>query len=365
MTTHKNTHALPSREQMLDAFLSSDSSFDGLFYTCVRTTGIFCRPSCRARKPRPENVEFHGTSREAVFAGYRACKRCHPLEAPGTPPDWLRPLLADLERDPDRRRTDAELAAGGLRPERVRRWFVAHHGMTFQAYQRGRRLGRAITRLGAGQPVLRAAMDSGYDSLSGFNTAFRQLAGDSPARSRSRCVVHICRIATPLGELIAGATDDGLCLAEFSERRGLERQQETLRRRLDAVLTPGSHPLLAQLDDQLRAYFSGQLQRFRLPLQLPGTDFQREVWQALQQIPYGETTSYAALARDIGRPSAVRAVARANGDNRVAILVPCHRVLGSDGSLTGYGGGLWRKQRLLEIEGSAAPTPAAQRSPSS
>jgi AraC family transcriptional regulator of adaptative response/methylated-DNA-[protein]-cysteine methyltransferase len=150
--------------------------------------------------------------------------------------------------------------------------------------------------------------------------------------------------------VVAGATDEGVCLLEFCDRRMLETQLRRLSRHMDAVYLPGGHPLLDAVARELEAYFGGTLERFSIPLQLPGTPFQRGVWDALREIPYGTTTSYGALARSLGRPAAVRAVARANGDNRVAIVVPCHRVVGADGALTGYGGGLWRKRKLLALE---------------
>ena len=344
--------ALPDRETMLRAFLARDADYDGLFLTAVKTTGIFCRPTCPARKPRPENVEFFATARDATFAGYRPCKRCRPLVPAGEAPDWLRPLLDEIEAEPARRWRDRDLRERGLSPERVRRWFQQEHGMSFHAYHRGRRLGLALARLGEGGDLLDTGLEAGWESASGFGTALSQLAGRSPGRARDTALVRVRRLATPLGPMVAGATDEGLCLLEFADRRMLERQLETLRRRLDAVLVPGSHPHLERVEKRLARYFAGEPEPFELPLLLPGTDFQREVWSALREIPRGTTTSYGELAKRLGRPKAVRAVARANADNRVAILVPCHRVVGKDGRLQGYGGGKWRKARLLELEGA-------------
>ncbi len=339
---------LPSRTEMLAAFLSRDAAYDGVFVTAVRTTGIFCRP---ARKPRAENVEFHASAREALSAGYRPCSRCRPLEPRGTAPAWLGSLLRELEADPTRRWRDADLGRLGLNPDRVRRWFQAHHGMSFHAYHRARRLGLALGRIRQGSPVTPAAFDHGYDSLSGFNDAIRRLLGSSAGRARASIVVTLNRILTPLGPTLAGATADGLCLLEFADRRMLETQLRRLQARLGAVFVPGTNGILGRLAHELERYFAGRLRDFSVPLSTPGTAFQRRVWNGLQRVPYGTTTSYARLARGLGRPEAVRAVARANGDNRIAILIPCHRVVGSDGRLTGYGGGLWRKRRLLEHEG--------------
>lgn len=342
---------LPSRRVMLAAFSARDASFDGVFFTAVKTTGIFCRPTCPARSPKPENVEFFGTARDATFAGYRPCKRCFPLVPSGQAPDWLRPLLDEVEAEPAKRWRDADLRERGLTPERVRRWFQQEHGMSFHAYNRGRRLGLALARLGDGGDLLTTGLDAGWESASGFSAAMAQLAGRSPGRTRDATVVRVRRLLTPLGPMVAGAVDEGLCLLEFAERRMLGRQFETLRRRLDAVLTPGDHPHLATIETELAAYFAGADAGFSVPLMNPGTDFQLAVWSELKRISRGATTSYGALAARLGRPTAARAVARANGANRIAIVIPCHRVVGADGSLTGYAGGTWRKQRLLELEG--------------
>lgn len=347
-----NTPAMPPRPEMLDAFSRRDPSYDGVFVTAVRTTGIFCRPTCPARKPKPGNVDFFATPRDALLAGYRPCLRCRPMSNAGAPPNWLEPLLRRVEDDPARRWTDADLRALELSPSRVRRWFKRHHGMTFHAYSRARRLGSALGRIRNGEAVTPTAFDSGYDSLSAFNEAFRRVLGSTPSDARHRAVVTLTRVVTPLGPMLAGATGGALCLLEFVDRRMLETQLVRLRDRLSCVFAPGADAVLARIERDLAAYFAGTLRRFDVPLSMPGTDFQREVWSALREIPYGATMSYGELATSLGRPGAQRAVARANGDNRLAIVIPCHRVVGADGALTGYGGGVWRKRRLLELERS-------------
>jgi AraC family transcriptional regulator of adaptative response/methylated-DNA-[protein]-cysteine methyltransferase len=345
-----NTSNLPDRATMLRAFESRDVSYDGVFWTAVRTTGIFCRPTCPARKPKPENVEFFESAKTALEAGYRPCRRCRPLELSGSTPRWLRGLIEELESDPSRRWTDRDVQALGLRPERVRRWFQRHHGMTFHAYSRARRLGEAIGRLREGEDVSRTAFAQGYESLSGFNEAFRKLLGASPTGIDADRVVRITRVLTPLGPMLVGASDDALCLLEFVDRRKLETQLRRLGTRLRVPVLPGSNRITEETERQVSAYFDRRLTEFSLPIETPGTEFQQIVWKALREIPYGKTVSYGEVARRIGRPTAVRAVAGANGDNRIAILIPCHRVIGADGTLTGYGGGLWRKKRLLDLE---------------
>ncbi|HKG93306.1 MAG TPA: trifunctional transcriptional activator/DNA repair protein Ada/methylated-DNA--[protein]-cysteine S-methyltransferase [Gemmatimonadaceae bacterium] len=347
--------ALPSPREMEAAYQGRDVSYDGVFFLGVRTTGVFCRPSCPARKPLARNVEYFATVREAVFAGYRPCKRCHPLEATGRAPDWVAALLARVERAPAERVTDGELRRLGVEPARVRRYFQTHYGMTFHAYARGRRLGRAFERLREGAELDHVALDSGFESHSGFRDAFARTFGDAPGRSRgapesSHARVVLAWVESPLGPLVAGATDAGVCLLEFTDRRMLEAQLDSVRRHFGVAAVPGAHPHLDRLREELAAYFAGTLTRFTVPLVYPGSPFQTRVWDALLAIPYGDTCSYEALAASIGSPGAQRAVGHANGLNRIAIVIPCHRVVNKDGKLGGYGGGLWRKQRLLELE---------------
>ena len=342
---------LPPVDEMFTAFEGRDESYDGIFITAVRTTGIFCRASCPARKPARENVEFFETAGDAMAHGYRPCKRCRPMEPPGATPDDIQELLRELDADPTLRLRDGDLRERGLEPATVRRWFQKHHRMTFHAYQRGRRMGRALRQLADGDGVVGAAVDNGYDSVSGFQEAVRQITGRPPAQSRDVPIVHLTRILTPVGPVLAGTTDEAVCLLEFTDRRMLPAQLERIERRLGCAFVPGSTEVSRRLEDELAAYFDGALRTFTVPLALHGTAFQERVWAALRDIPYGQVRSYADQAKAIGAPEAVRAVARANGDNRISILIPCHRVIGSDGSLTGYGGGLWRKKFLLSLEG--------------
>jgi AraC family transcriptional regulator of adaptative response/methylated-DNA-[protein]-cysteine methyltransferase len=335
---------------MYRASVARDASYEGIFVMAVRTTGIFCRPSCPAKKPAPENVEFFATPREALAHGYRPCKRCRPMEPSGATPEPIGRILEELESDPALRLRDGDLRGRGVDPAALRRWFMANHGMTFHAYQRARRLSRALGQLIDGSEITQTAFENGYDSLSGFQEALRKITGRSPARSRASTVVELTRILTPLGPMLAGATSDGICLLEFTDRRMLATQLKRIATRLDAHFVPGSNAITSALERELAAYFAGELREFTLPLVMPGSDFQVSVWNMLRSIPYGQTRSYSEQAAAIGNPAAVRAVARANGDNRIAIIIPCHRVIGADGALTGYGGGLWRKRYLLALE---------------
>jgi AraC family transcriptional regulator of adaptative response/methylated-DNA-[protein]-cysteine methyltransferase len=343
---------------MRHAFLRGDASYDGVFFTGVRTTGIFCRPSCAARKPRPENVEFFATPREASFSGYRPCKRCRPLDTDGSPPAWAGRLLARVDADPALRIRAADLRAAGIDPARARRHFLKHYGMTFQAYCRARRLANAFHLIKGGATVSDAANVVGFESESGFRSAFAQAFGILPGDAGDGDTVALDWIPSPVGPLIAGATADGVCLLEFTDRRMLEAQLATLKRRLGVPLIPGRNRWLDSLRTQLGEYFGGKRQAFDLPLVIRGTAFQERVWNALLTIPHGGTWSYRDLARRIGQPAATRAVGTANGMNRIAIVIPCHRVVNANGRLGGYGGGVWRKQFLLDLERGQGPTTA-------
>jgi AraC family transcriptional regulator of adaptative response/methylated-DNA-[protein]-cysteine methyltransferase len=215
---------------------------------------------------------------------------------------------------------------------------------------RARRLGHALGRLQVGDALSEAAYDHGFDSESGFRDAFARWCGDAPGRRRNGALVLVTRVLTPLGPMVAGATDRGVCLLEFAERRRLETQVKRIQARLGCAVAPGEHPLLAQVQSELQRYFAGELRAFSVPLLMLGTEFQRAVWQELGNVPYGVTRSYDELARALGRVGAQRAVGRANGENPLAIVVPCHRIVRADGTLCGYGGGVWRKRWLLELE---------------
>ena len=344
------TTALPSARTMFSALARRDSSYEGIFFAGVRTTGIFCRPTCPAKKPRPENVEFFRTSGDAVFAGYRPCERCKPLQAAIGPPPLVRKLRDAIEQHPTGKLTDADLLREGIDPSTARRQFKRYYGMTFHAFHRARRMGKALREVRQGESVIGAQLNQGYESASGFWQAFRNLFGERPSRANGVSVLVAKWLDTPLGAMLAVAGDEGLLLLDFVDRKGLERAIGTLRKRTGGVITPGENPHLRRIDEEMQAYFSGSLTRFTVPLRPGGSPFDRTVWSSLGKIPYGQTWSYARLAQRSGDPRAVRAVAQANGRNYLAIVIPCHRVIRSDGSLSGYGGGVWRKKRLIELE---------------
>lgn len=342
---------------MYQAMVERDASFEGAFIVGVRTTGVFCRPGCTAKTPRRENVEFFARASEALHAGYRACKRCRPMEPAGAPPAWVTKLLAIVESEPTKRISADGLRRLGINPATASRYFKARYDMTFQAYARSRRVGVAMRTLREGKSVSSAAAKSGYQSESGMREAFAKLFGAPPARAAEgemKSPLVAKWLTTPIGAMLAVVNDDGLCLLEFVDRRAIETQIAVLRRRFETYVTPGEHRMLDRVEKATQKYFEGKAATIDVPLAVKGTIFQERVWDALRRIPPGSTRSYAQIAAEIGMKTAVRAVARANGDNRLAIVIPCHRVIGSDGSLTGYGGGIWRKEWLLEHERKTA-----------
>ncbi|MDZ4765558.1 MAG: methylated-DNA--[protein]-cysteine S-methyltransferase [Chloroflexota bacterium] len=341
---------LPPVDEMIRAYQGSDTTYDGIFYVAVCTTGIFCLPSCPARKPFPRNVEFFASPAECLAAGYRPCKRCKPTEAPDRAPEWAAALIAEVERDPSARIKDDDLRARGLEPATVRRYFLKQHGMTFQVYARTRRLGEAFSALQSGADLDDVALGYGYESHSGFREAFGRLFGNAPGGARDGDCVVTELIESPVGSLVAGANKDGVCLLEFPDEMRVRAQIDALKRQIDAPIVPGHNAHLDHLRAELGEYFAGKRTTFAVPLVVAGTPFQRRVWDALHTIPYGETRSYSQLAANLGDPQARRAVGSANGKNRIAILIPCHRVVDASGGMGGYGGGVWRKKLLLELE---------------
>ncbi|WP_044027286.1 bifunctional transcriptional activator/DNA repair enzyme AdaA [Ruegeria sp. TM1040] len=341
---------LPDSKTLYDALVARDASYDGRAYVGVSSTGIFCRLTCPARKPKYENCQFFATPGACIEAGFRACKRCHPLNAAAGNDPLVRRLLEALEARPFYRWREEDLVAMGADPSTIRRAFKRQFGMTFLEMARQRRLREGFTTLSAGQPVISAQLEAGFESPSAFRAAFARLVGIAPGQFRKDAQLLADWIETPLGAMVAVACQHKLHLLEFADRKALPREVAKLQKRQPGGIGFGRPEVVDQAAEELGAYFTGRAARFDTPLAYHGTAFEADVWRALREIPVGQTRSYGALAQSLGRPGSSRAVARANGANQIAVMIPCHRVLGADGALTGYGGGLWRKQRLIEIE---------------
>ncbi|MCV9962476.1 trifunctional transcriptional activator/DNA repair protein Ada/methylated-DNA--[protein]-cysteine S-methyltransferase [Pararhizobium sp. BT-229] len=347
---------LPPEETLYDALLSRSTDYEGSAFACVKTTGIFCRLSCPARKPKRENTIFVDSIGTCLEAGFRPCQRCRPLETAGGKDEIVDQLMKALDAEPDRRWTETDLIRRGYDPSTVRRAFKRHLGITFLDLARHRRLGAAARHLADGGSVIDAQIEAGYESPSGFRTAFARLIGGAPAMSQGRDLLYADWMETPLGPMVAVGDQTHLHLLEFHDRKGLPAELENLKRRTRSAVAPGRTPPIEQITAELAAYFAGESGAFGTPLALGGTAFERQVWAKLQRIPMGETRSYGDIACEVDTIKAVRAVAKANGANQISIVIPCHRCIGADGSLTGYGGGLWRKQWLLRHEGRMRPT---------
>jgi AraC family transcriptional regulator of adaptative response/methylated-DNA-[protein]-cysteine methyltransferase len=342
--------AKPDDDTLYAALLSRDPAWDGLAYVCVKTTGIFCRLTCPARKPKRENSSFHDTVSKCLEHGFRPCKRCRPLSGSGEMGPLIFKLVNSLENEPDRRWSEADIVTLGHDPSTVRRAFKRHFGITFLEMARLRRLGRATSHITAGGTVIEAQIDAGFDSGSGFRSAVKRMLNAAPADLRGREVLRADWIESPLGPMIAVSDSTCLHLLEYLDRKALARELKTLQTATGSAVAFGRFEPIDQAEKQLNRYFAGETMRFDLALSRHGTNFERQVWKALCDIPAGQIRSYGQIAEAINHPTASRAVARANGANRLAILIPCHRVIGADGSLTGYGGGIWRKRWLIEHE---------------
>lgn len=338
------------KKEFYQALLNKDTLYEGVFFVGVLSTGIFCRPSCPARKPKAENCLFYPSAQDALFAGFRPCKRCRPLSVPNELPPVVQRLVEAVEEEPERRWRDSDFRELGLDASTARRQFKKRFGMTFVAYARARRMGLALKQIREGESVISAQLNAGYESGSGFRDAFSRIMGAAPSQSKEASLMKAAWLETPLGPVLAIADDSALYLLEFVDRRGLEREIERMRSRCNCAIVPGDSLPLRSIRQELAEYFNGERSNFETPLALLGSEFQQQVWAQLQRIPIGETCSYSALAAKLGRPTAARAVARANGSNQLAIVIPCHRVINANGELGGYGGGLRRKQWLLEHE---------------
>jgi len=341
---------LPDHDTLYKALITRDPLYDGRAYVGVTSTGVFCRLTCPARNPKSGNCRFFDTITGCIEAGFRPCKRCHPLGPAAESDAGIQILLKAFQGDPAHRWRESDITRFGLDPSTVRRSFKRHFGMTFLEMARAARVRAGVETLSNGGRVIDAQLDAGFSSPSAFRTAFAKLLGTRPSSFAGDALLKADWFETPLGAMIAVSDKSALHLLEFTDRKALPNQLWKLREQVRGSLGFGRFAPTDQVESELGSYFNANSGRFDVPLAFHGTVFTCEVWRALQNIPAGETRSYSEIARVIGRPTATRAVARANGANQIAIVIPCHRVIGADGSLTGYGGGLWRKQKLIDLE---------------
>ncbi|WP_239256801.1 bifunctional transcriptional activator/DNA repair enzyme AdaA [Listeria ilorinensis] len=337
------------KQEFYQALVEKNPAYDGIFFAGIKTTGIFCHATCTARKPKFENCSFYLTAQEALLAGFRPCKICRPLSFPQTIPEEVQLLIREVERHPEKRWREADFTQLGLHSATARRKFKSIYGMTFVQYARARRMGMAFKEIMDGSKVIDQQLAVGYDSSSGFNDAFTKIMGN-PAKKAKIQIVNAYFISTPIGRMLSLSDEQYLYLLEFVDRRGLEKEIEKLRQKHNIRIIHGQNSINQELERQLGLYFEQKLVEFSVPLFKEGSEFQKQVWEVLESIPAGTTMSYQDIARKLGNKNKVRAIGNANGANRIAILIPCHRVILTDGGLGGYGGGVERKKYLIALE---------------
>jgi AraC family transcriptional regulator of adaptative response/methylated-DNA-[protein]-cysteine methyltransferase len=336
-----------------DAIATRDTSFDGLFYVAVTSTGVYCRPSCPARRPRAENIRFFSDCESAEAAGFRPCRRCEPrLTTTGEGPEIVRQACALLE-DAEGEETSVEAVSrqAGVRPQTLRRLFKRTLGLTPKQYAEAKRVERLRAGLKSGGSVTEALYDAGYSSSSRLYEAASERLGMTPGEYRKGAPGRVIRYRTadsPLGRLLVAATQRGVCFVRLGESDA--ELGAALRAEFPEASLEADRETLLEWTDAIVEHLAGVRLRLDLPLDIQATAFQWRVWRALQAIGYGETRSYSEVARAIGARQAARAVARACATNPVPLVIPCHRVVRAGGGLGGYGMGVWRKRRLLEKE---------------
>ena len=335
------------------AVLGRDGASDGKFVFAVSSTGVYCRPSCPSKRPRRENVTFFPRPQEAETAGFRACLRCRPKAIVGNPrQELIKSVCRYIELHLDEPVTLARLGAEFQQsPFHLQRTFKAVLGITPKEYADSCRMRGFRQKLKAGHSVTRAMHDAGYSSTSRLYSRTSSELGMEPAKYRRGAIATPIRYSfteSPIGRMIIAATDKGICSIQFADSE--EELEQGLKQEFPYAVRRRDDEGLTQLADQVVQRISGVEPSSSLPLDIQATAFQRRVWSYLQSIAFGKTRSYAEVAKAISHPSAVRAVARACATNPVAIAIPCHRVLRSNGDLGGYRWGMQRKKALLEIE---------------
>ena len=328
------------------AFMRRDRSWDGKILGAVHTTGIYCKPSCPARRPKRENVTFYASAEEARAAGYRPCLRCKPDEV-GRDREAVAKAIRIIEQAEEAPSLQELADAVGYAPHHFQRLFKRDLGVSPAEYARGLRNRRTETALKVNERVTDAVYEAGYSSPSGFYSDAKERLGMTPSAWRDGGrgeTIRWTNFDSPIGPMLIAATSKGICRLTFDDSvNSLQRLFP------QATIVEDAGGLKELVEGALEAIESPRAAH-QLPIDVAGTAFQEAVWRELRKIPVGETRSYAEIAAAIGQPTAVRAVGTANGDNHVAVLIPCHRVIRSDGTLGGYAGGLDRKRKLLSNE---------------
>jgi len=347
---------MPAEATLRQAVAKRDESFDGAFVYGVVTTGVYCRPSCRSRPAKPENVRFFANPTDAEAAGLRPCKRCHPRSVHDGTSQLMQGLAQYIDENADEPMPLARLAKQAhLSPAHLQRKFKAVLGVSPKTYQDAARLKRLKSGLKSGQSVLDSIADAGFQSTSRVYGATTRNLGMTPSAYRAggegETIAYACR-GTALGPLLMAATDRGVCFAQFGKNAAalITQLKSEFPRATVVASNMAESPELDAWIRAFEAHIDGSAPRPDLPLDLRGTAFQIRVWRFLLKVPEGDVISYAELATGIGAPKAVRAAASACAANRIAVLVPCHRVLRGDGGLAGYRWGLERKRALIDHE---------------
>jgi AraC family transcriptional regulator, regulatory protein of adaptative response / methylated-DNA-[protein]-cysteine methyltransferase len=342
----------------LNAIEQRDKTFDGRFIYAVKSTKIYCRPSCSSRKPKAENLELFNLPELARQAGYRACKRCHPDEAKIIDPqlERIQAICHYLERHVEAISLESLSKAFSLSPSHLQRTFTNIVGVSPLAYAEAYRMNKIKVALQSGDDISGAVYDAGYESASRLYSKAKGELGMTPKTYKQKgqdTLIRYTVTTSPLGQLLIAATDKGICAVRLADTE--EELEATLKKEFSNADISRDDAALKSYVGNILANLDGKLPHLDLPLDVKATAFQKRVWQELQKIPYSETRSYGEVAKAIGQLSAVRAVAKACASNSVGIVIPCHRVIGANGALSGYRWGMERKKRLLERERPPVP----------
>jgi AraC family transcriptional regulator, regulatory protein of adaptative response / methylated-DNA-[protein]-cysteine methyltransferase len=352
-----NATANPTHDLRWESVLARDAASDGKFVFAVSSTGIYCRPSCPSKRPRRENVSFFQRPQEAESAGFRECLRCRPKAIAENPRQQLvKAICRYIEQHLDEPLTLAKLGTEfSQSPFHLQRTFKAVLGITPKEYANSCRMRGFRQKLKSGHSVTRAMHEAGYGSTSRLYSRTARELGMEPAKYRRGAIAAPIRYTcadSPLGRMLIAATGKGICSIQFADSD--EELEQCLRQEFPFAVRRRDDPILGELAERVVQSISNSKLAASLPLDIRATAFQRRVWSYLQSVAFGETRSYSEVAKAIRQPSAVRAVARACATNPVAIAIPCHRILRSNGDLGGYRWGIRRKETLLQIEASKA-----------